>query len=81
MVGTSFLCLKLNLQMKTKLVETKAIAQEYKKPISTIQRWVRLGIIPSIQIGHRTWLFDPEAVRKALLEKTVPATRGKAFRI
>jgi hypothetical protein len=63
--------------MNTKLVPTKAIAQEYEKPISTIQRWVRRGIILSIQVGHRTWLFDPEAVRKALLEKTVPATGAK----
>jgi hypothetical protein len=57
--------------MKTKLVTTKAIAEEYEKPVSAVQRWARMRIIPSIQVGWRTRLFDPEAVRRALLKKTI----------
>jgi hypothetical protein len=54
-----------------RLVTTKQIADNYNKPISAIQRWVRQGIIPSIPVGHRTQLFDPEAVHRALLKRTI----------
>jgi excisionase family DNA binding protein len=58
--------------MRTKLVNAKTIADEYQKPKSTIQRWARKGLIPCIRMGWRTLLFDPEAVHRALLKKTVP---------
>jgi hypothetical protein len=57
--------------MKKTLVGTKDIAKEYDRPISAIQRLGRLKIIPVIKLGHRTHLYDPEAVRKALLKKTI----------
>jgi DNA-binding transcriptional MerR regulator len=57
--------------MKTNLVTTKQIAKEYDKPVSAVRRWARMRIIPSIQVGWRTRLFDPEAVRRALLKKSV----------
>jgi DNA-binding transcriptional MerR regulator len=57
--------------MKKPLVGTKDIAEEYDKPISAVQRWARMGIIPVVKVGHRTRYYDPEAVRKALLRKTV----------
>jgi hypothetical protein len=59
--------------MKTanKLVTVKVIADEYERPISTIRRWARQRIIPCVQVGWRTKLFDPEAVRRALMKKTV----------
>jgi len=53
-----------------RLMTTKQLAEEYDKPISTIQRWARRRIIPSIQVGHRTQLFDQEAVHRALLKRT-----------
>src|SRR4051794_23919175 len=51
---------------------TKQLADQMGKPVSTIQRWARIGIIPSIQAGWRTRLYDPEAVRSALLRLTIP---------
>jgi DNA-binding transcriptional MerR regulator len=56
---------------KLNLLSTKEMAAEFQKPVSTIQRWARMRLIPSISLGHRTRLFDPEAVRRALLKKTV----------
>jgi DNA-binding transcriptional MerR regulator len=56
---------------KLNLLNSRELAVECGKPVSTIQRWARQRIIPSIPVGWRTRLFDPEAVRKALLKKTV----------
>jgi DNA-binding transcriptional MerR regulator len=55
-------------------ITAKELALEYNKPVSTIQRWARLKIIPCIQLGHRTRLYDREAVRRALLKKTIRET-------
>jgi DNA-binding transcriptional MerR regulator len=57
--------------MKQRLDTTKEIAARYEKPIPTIQRWARMRIIPSIQLGHRTRLYDAEAVHRAILKRTV----------
>ncbi|HEY2711078.1 MAG TPA: helix-turn-helix domain-containing protein [Chthoniobacterales bacterium] len=56
---------------EAKLVTTKELAEEYRQPVSTIQRWARSRLIPSIRLGHRKQLFDPEAVRRALLKRTI----------
>jgi excisionase family DNA binding protein len=40
----------------------------------TLENWVRLGVIPMIKIGRRC-LFDPDAVDRALAERTVNAGR------
>jgi len=61
------------LARQAKLLSAKELAAEYNKPVSTIQRWSRQRLIPSIQLGHRTQLFDREAVRRALLKRTVKA--------
>jgi hypothetical protein len=52
------------------LVDTRGMAAAISKPVSTIQRWARMRIIPSIKAGHRTRLYDPAAVRRALLKRT-----------
>jgi excisionase family DNA binding protein len=56
---------------KLKLLTTKELAAKAEKPVSHIQRLARQRIIPSIVVGWRTRLFDEEAVRKALLRRTV----------
>jgi DNA-binding transcriptional MerR regulator len=53
------------------LVNTKGIAAELSKSVPTIQRWARMRVIPSIRVGWRTRLYDLEAVRRALLKRTV----------
>jgi DNA-binding transcriptional MerR regulator len=55
-------------------LDTSGLAKELKKPDSTIQRWARMKIIPSIRVGWRTRLYDPDAVRKALEKLTEKAT-------
>lgn len=50
-----------------RLLDTKEIAEEMQKPRSTIQRWARQGLIPSVRAGWRTRLYDPEAVKQALM--------------
>jgi hypothetical protein len=52
------------------LIDTKGLATAINKPISAVQRMARLRLIPSIRIGHRTRLYDVEAVRRALLKRT-----------
>jgi excisionase family DNA binding protein len=49
---------------------TEEIADRYNKPVSTIQRWARKKIIPSIRVGHRTRLYNAEAVERALRKMT-----------
>ena len=60
-------------KMKTQLVSTKEQARILNRPVSTIQRWARMQIIPSIKIGWRTQLFDPEKVLAALEQLEVKA--------
>jgi excisionase family DNA binding protein len=60
--------------MSTKKLEyltTEELASELRRPVSTIQRWARTRIIPSIHAGWRTRLYDPEAVRRALAKLTI----------
>ena len=56
---------------KLNLVNTKKMAKQIDKPISAVQRMARMRIIPSVRIGWRTRLYDPEAVRRALLKRTI----------
>jgi len=59
------------MRKKLEFLTTREMAAEVQKPVSTIQRWSRERLIPFINAGWRTKLYDPEAVRKALLKKTV----------
>jgi hypothetical protein len=54
-------------------LDTKGLAAELRKPESTVQRWARMRVIPSIRAGWRTRLYDPEAVREALKKLEVKA--------
>jgi hypothetical protein len=59
------------MKQKLNLLDTKGMAADIGRPVSAVQRWARMRIIPSIQVGWRTRLFDPDAVRRALLKKTI----------
>ncbi|MBA2271364.1 MAG: helix-turn-helix domain-containing protein [Chthoniobacterales bacterium] len=50
---------------------TKELAKEIGRPVSTIQRWTRMRVIPQIRAGWRTRLYDPSAVRRALEKLSV----------
>lgn len=52
---------------------TKEMAADLNKPTSTIQRWARTRLIPSMRVGWRTRLFDPDRVRAALQKLEVQA--------
>lgn len=52
-------------------LNTKGLAAELGVPVSAVQRWARMRVIPSIRAGWRTRLYDPEAVRRALQKRTV----------
>lgn len=54
-------------------LNTKELAADLNKPISTVQRWARMRLIPCIRLGHRTRLYDPERVRAALQKLEVKA--------
>jgi len=50
---------------------TKTLAAELGVPVSAVQRWARMRIIPSIRPGWRTRLYDVAAVKAALEKLTV----------
>ncbi len=50
---------------------TKKLAVELGVPVSCVQRWARMRVIPSIRAGWRTRLFNPDAVRVALDKLTI----------
>ena len=41
--------------------------------VNTVLRWQRMGLIPVIKMGHRSYLFDLERVRDAVLKLEIPA--------
>lgn len=59
------------MKQQLNLVNTKGMAKQLGKPVSAVQRLARMRIIPSIQLGHRSRLYDVESVRRALLKRTV----------
>jgi hypothetical protein len=55
------------MQEIANLRTAKQIAKGCNKPVSTIQRMTRQGLIPCISLGWRTKLYDPKSVRDALM--------------
>jgi len=58
--------LNCTMIQRHRFVDSKELAEQMGKPISTIRRWARMRVIPQIRAGWRTRLYDPEAVRRAL---------------
>lgn len=53
------------------LTDSKGVAAALRKPVSAIQRWSRMRVIPHISVGHRSKLYDLEAVKRALAKRTI----------
>jgi hypothetical protein len=68
---TIFGGLKTRTMSKQRLLDTKQMAADIEKPVAMVQRWARMRLIPVVKVGWRSQFFDPDAVRKALLKKTV----------
>ena len=49
-----------------KLLNIFELAEEKGRPVRQIRGWVEEKKIPFLKLGHRTLLFDPVKVEKAL---------------
>jgi predicted site-specific integrase-resolvase len=58
------------------LLTSRELGEAIRFPHRTIQRWTQEGLIPVIYIGHRTLRYDLEAVKAALLRRTIIARKG-----
>jgi hypothetical protein len=52
------------------------LASALNERLYTINKWRRKGIIPAIDLGHRTKRYDFESVKAALLKRQLKA-RGQ----
>ncbi len=59
--------------MSTDNLTAAQIAEHLGEPLYTIRKWARTRLIPSIRLGHRTRRYDLEAVKAALVKRTVKA--------
>jgi DNA-binding transcriptional MerR regulator len=59
------------------LLTGQELAEATGFPHRTIQHWTQTGLIPVVYIGHRTLRYDLEAVRAALVKRTIVAKVGR----
>jgi hypothetical protein len=60
-----------------RLVNIKQLSAENGLAVRTLRGFVATRKIPFLKCGHRTLLFDPEKVEKALARFEVPAVTAK----
>lgn len=60
-----------------RLVNIKQLSEENGLAVRTLRGFVAARKIPFLKCGHRTLLFDPEKVDKALQRFEVPAVGAK----
>ncbi len=60
-----------------KLLDINGLSEYKGLPVRKLRRFVAARKIPFLKCGHRTILFDPEKVDKALQRFEVPAVRAK----
>jgi len=58
-----------------RLLTAQELARQWKKPVSAIRRWTRLRVIPHVSVGFRSKYYDPQAVKDALLKRTIKAIK------
>ena len=56
------------------LIRAKQMAERLGLSLETIRRLARAGRVPCLQVNSRVWLFDEEAVLKALESKPQAAS-------
>jgi hypothetical protein len=60
-----------------KLLDINGLSEYKGLPVRKLRHFVAARKIPFLKCGHRTLLFDPEKVDKALQRFEVPAVTGK----
>lgn len=54
-----------------KYLDVFQLSEAMGRPVRQIRSLMHEGVIPFLKLGHRTILFDPEKVEKALLAREV----------
>ena len=62
----------------TKLLNIFELSKASERPLRQLRTLVAQRKIPYLKIGHRTMLFDPQKVEKALQRFEIPAVSAKA---
>ena len=65
------------LQSMAKLLNINGLSEYKGLPVRKLRHFVAARKIPFLKCGHRTLLFDPEKVDKALERFEVPAVTVK----
>ena len=61
----------------SKLLDIFQLSEEKGRSVRQLRGFVAAKKIPYLKIGHRTLLFDPEKVEKALQRFEIPAVDAK----
>jgi hypothetical protein len=64
--------------VEKKLLNYGAMSRQLGIAERTLRDWAFKRKVPSLRIGHRTVLFNPDKVRAALTKFEVPAATRKA---
>ncbi len=62
---------------RAKLLTTEAVAERVAAAPSSVTRWRKEGLLPSVKIGGR-WLFSEAALVSFIAARTVEAREGSA---
>jgi hypothetical protein len=61
----------------SKLLNIYELAEAKGRPVRQLRTFVHTGKIPYYKVGHRTMLFDPVKVERALQRFEIPAVGAK----
>jgi len=61
-----------------KLLNIFELSEQKGRPVRQLRTFVAERKIPFLKLGHRTLLFDPEKVDKALARFEIPAVSAKS---
>jgi hypothetical protein len=59
----------------SKFLDIFELSKEKGRPVRQLRTLIAAKKIPYLKIGHRTLLFDPEKVEKALQRFEIPAVK------
>jgi len=61
-----------------KLLNIYELSEQKGRPVRQLRGFVAKRLIPYYKLGHRSILFDPQEVDKALQRFQIPAVNAKA---
>ena len=61
----------------SKLLDIFELSEAKGRPVRQLRTFIAEKKIPYLKVGHRTLLFDPEKVEKALQRFEIPAVDAK----